>query len=532
MEKTENSFLVKCKEDKKRVMIIVPHEDDEINVAAGILANYARGAAEIMVVFTTNGDCFEPAMVRQKEAVRSVKCLGGDGAKVIFLGYPDQLNMAQETWIDKKGRTQTYGTKDFPDYRYVKDGSHSRFCHESLVKDIKDVILDFLPDELFCVDFDSHSDHRAASLAFEAAMGEILKERISYAPLVYKGFAYPTAFKGERDFHDRNNSTKFVKEAFSAYDMQNPYYKWEQRVRFPIVDKVRKRLLMQNVAFKALAKHKSQIIISQAESIINDDQVFWQRRTDNLLRYADVKASSGNGAFLNDFIMYDNTNIMGGNKEHPKFDKRIWIPEEDDGEKSVRITFKGKVNVKKMVFYMGCNTVERVQKARMQFDNGYEHTIVFDKENVQEIEIPLQQDVQWINIRILATGKGAGFTEIEVFSEEREEVRFLKLTEKDAFCYETNSLENKSIYIYDGYIGKSIPISDGVTIKEEKLKGQKWYRMEWKNNPEVYDIVRCIKRERKKGSIGIRVVNRLTYVLTYCWYRILRKLRNSLKKPE
>ena len=37
-------------------MILVPHEDDEINLAGGVIEEYLKHGSEVYVVFSTNGD--------------------------------------------------------------------------------------------------------------------------------------------------------------------------------------------------------------------------------------------------------------------------------------------------------------------------------------------------------------------------------------------------------------------------------------------------------------------------------------------
>ena len=67
-------------------------------------------------------------------------------------------------------------------------------------------------DILLVVDFDSHPDHRAASLLVEECLGELLLERPSYRPLVLKRFAYDGVWKGEADFFEVPGKATILKE--------------------------------------------------------------------------------------------------------------------------------------------------------------------------------------------------------------------------------------------------------------------------------------------------------------------------------
>ena len=70
--------------------------------------------------------------------------------------------------------------------------------------DIKNVILEYLPDTIFCIDYDTHNDHRALSMLFEKVMGDLLKTT-DYKPTVYKGYGYRTAWRAPEDYYDSIN---------------------------------------------------------------------------------------------------------------------------------------------------------------------------------------------------------------------------------------------------------------------------------------------------------------------------------------
>lgn len=76
----------------KNVMIIVPHQDDEINVAGATIKNYVDGGSEVTVVFTTNGDYYGLGEIRINEAINAVGKLGVKPENVVFLGYGDKWN--------------------------------------------------------------------------------------------------------------------------------------------------------------------------------------------------------------------------------------------------------------------------------------------------------------------------------------------------------------------------------------------------------------------------------------------------------
>ena len=87
--KLANSFLDATAKGQK-VLVFVPHEDDEINVAGSVMYDYVQKGAEVYCVFTTNGDYSFWAKTRMQEAWQSLQILGVQ--HVLFLGYGDTSN--------------------------------------------------------------------------------------------------------------------------------------------------------------------------------------------------------------------------------------------------------------------------------------------------------------------------------------------------------------------------------------------------------------------------------------------------------
>ena len=73
----------------KKILIIVPHEDDEINLAGGLIYSL-KNKDNVYVTFVTNGDFIYKAKYRYMEAIKSLGILGVKKDNIIFLGYADQ----------------------------------------------------------------------------------------------------------------------------------------------------------------------------------------------------------------------------------------------------------------------------------------------------------------------------------------------------------------------------------------------------------------------------------------------------------
>lgn len=79
------------------IMIIVPHEDDELLMTGGIIKNAIESGVDVNVVMATNGDydCkdFSIGRARISESIEGLELLGLKSENLIVLGYADTVMM-------------------------------------------------------------------------------------------------------------------------------------------------------------------------------------------------------------------------------------------------------------------------------------------------------------------------------------------------------------------------------------------------------------------------------------------------------
>lgn len=266
--------------DNRSALVIVPHEDDEINLMGGLLPLLVEKGIKVYVCYVTNGDFEFSGRLRIQEAISALGCLGVECENVFFLGYPDASNKVDkslygaEKSVTSKYSSFTYGSELKQDFRMMVSGIHSPYTYDSLKKDLKDVILFLKPDVIFCSDMDPHHDHKLTSLAFEESMEEILCLRKEYSPLIFKGFAYSTSYDSVNDFFKGINILP-TQKPHNEGNLDNPYFSWDKRIRFPISENVLVNDKEKNILIKAMCKHKSQFFAKRIGSVINSDVVFW-----------------------------------------------------------------------------------------------------------------------------------------------------------------------------------------------------------------------------------------------------------------
>lgn len=69
--------------ESKKILIIIPHQDDEIHLAGSIIASL-KDTRNIYVAYTTSGDYAYNASVRYKEAIKSLLQLGKIKEKTFY----------------------------------------------------------------------------------------------------------------------------------------------------------------------------------------------------------------------------------------------------------------------------------------------------------------------------------------------------------------------------------------------------------------------------------------------------------------
>lgn len=189
------------------ILIVSPHPDDDLLIAAGVTYAAIQRGEPITVVYMTNGDKqgLSNGNLRQDEAVDGQSGnLGTRESDLIFLGYPDGdlLNMYQNYpqesdryLIASNGQSATYAHRGLggTDYHNFRFGAHANYNGFNLLKDLKDIIDSERPDHIITVaEFDQHSDHSTTYLAVHDAVLAVTAADPSYVPVIDKSLVWST----------------------------------------------------------------------------------------------------------------------------------------------------------------------------------------------------------------------------------------------------------------------------------------------------------------------------------------------------
>lgn len=184
-------------QDGDRVLVLVPHPDDEVLGAGGVLSEAVRRGLPVRVVFLTYGDSNEwsflayrkrPVLmpggalamgrVRQQEALAAAAALGVPARDLTFLGYPDYgtLDIWRSHWgASPPDRGRLTRARAVPYPTAFRPGAP--FKGEEILADLEAVLREFRPTRIFVSHpADHHPDHAALYLFTRVALWDLQGE--------------------------------------------------------------------------------------------------------------------------------------------------------------------------------------------------------------------------------------------------------------------------------------------------------------------------------------------------------------------
>ncbi len=474
-EETKNGFIQSDLFKNKRVLIFVPHQDDEVNMAGATIENMMQANCEVYVAYYTNGDWYGKGRERLRETIKCLSRLGVDESKIIFLGYGDSCffgnkHIYNQADFNKEiksraGYITTYGLKTHPDFHTYENGSPAAQTRKNMLEDISSIIEKIYPDIILCSDMDEHCDHRALSMLFDEAIGRILANNKYFHPTVFKGFAYYTAYTSYDDYYsDVLASTKI------PGDLNVPFHDWEERIRFPVPNKFLSYTKRANKVYRLFSIFKTQGVKKRTGRVANSDQVFWERQTTSLTYDARFFATSGDASTLSDFKLFDSDNIA---QTDIRYNRGYWTPDKTDRNRTITISFNSRISCNCIVVYGNTNRENVRMSIEVIFDDG--EKIYLKKADFKEgklyINFKTKNNVEWINVSILEwSTPPIIITQVEVYKKTELNTSYIKLIDSnDNFIYicpvKAGTISKFRIYSYPVPIDKNeyvILAPDGV----------------------------------------------------------------------
>ncbi len=443
----------------EKILVMVPHGDDEMLLASSVMYKGIKEDKQLYVCFYAHNDCNttdrkdtadgkEYASHRNKETIEALGYLGIAKENIIILGYGNgQSNNhiydnKTEVCSSRAGFTHTYGTQYLTDYHTLKHGGPAEYTHDNVVNDICELIEDIMPNEIYAVDLDAHTDHRAFSLFFDEAIYILLSKQKTYRPKIFKGFAYCTSGYASEDFikFDRLKPTLKPKKINlkSCGETDNPMFLWKDRICIETPVELYETDYSKNPVIQTLLRYGR--LYNVVNRFINADSVFWERRTDSLTYDADIFVTSGDGSGICDFKIIDCKSVAAN---EPDFSAGLWTP--TDSVKKVIIEFKEPVSLSEVRIYQNTNKKQRILKGILRFSDESEIPLKLKKSPYYIIPFALKKNIKWISFEIQsAKNDKFGISEIEAFEKQTQVIS----KKKDNHKYKKNN-RKQWLYVYN-----------------------------------------------------------------------------------
>lgn len=274
------------------LMVVVPHQDDEILMAAGIIRHAVKAGIPVDIVMATNGDCgchdFSVGRKRLSETVKGIELLGIPKERFHILGYADTGMPAADSFLthlfeEKDGRkiyssgcTQhTYGLLEKPEFHFGKYGEHADYCRDSFRQDLKDIILEKRPACILTTSpWDTHGDHSGLYRFVCEILDEPEREE-GYAPMLYTGLVHSVA--GDESWPQRGTN---VFDCPAGLE-EKTALKWKERITIPVPEEMLLEKGSGNLKLQALLEYETALEPTAYDflmSFVKEEEILWKMR--------------------------------------------------------------------------------------------------------------------------------------------------------------------------------------------------------------------------------------------------------------
>jgi len=235
-----------------RVLILVPHPDDETLGTGGVIQEALGAGAKVKVACYTNGDHNQPAFVvyekrltfrtgeflhmgevRRKETIAAMASLGLSPKDIVFLGYPDFGTVAILTkyWGDTKPFRSILTRISKVSYPEALSPG-APYVGESILKDMKTVIRDFKPTKIFVSHpADTNVDHQSLYVFMQVALWDLARE-IKH-PQIFPYIIHVIGWPKPRGHHldlELNPPSQFVDVLWQRLNLSEEEVKTKQKL--------------------------------------------------------------------------------------------------------------------------------------------------------------------------------------------------------------------------------------------------------------------------------------------------------------
>lgn len=441
---------------RKTVMVFSPHQDDEANMANAVMYSRAKQGADVYVVIgfgsSTDDNIDKYGLGRLKDSAKNMRCLGLTSSNLIYLGYQClallpviMTNSLGE--IIKKDKTVfntfSHVKEGFPSFHSVKYGHECSQSEENFLSDIVDILLQYKPDEIYAINYDSHPDHIWMGSLVEQALGivKLQGNYDDYCPRFYQSMSYQSSWGAKKDMmsvFSPNDPKRNILESTLYFTPRNTTFQWNERVRFPVDDRMSVPDVNSNLSTIAYLSSFSVFVdAKRILSVVNGDQIFWERDTRSKSFRATVSVSSNEAdkRFLNDFSItrvpfksickskIEHTNLNDAKTMFDLYDYYKWSPEINDTNKIVTLKFKEPLDIDSVRLYDDSRPDNHIKSGLLTFSDGssLEVGALNNCGSATIIEFNTKKRITFVRFQIKEYIGTPGLSEFEVYAPRRPE---------------------------------------------------------------------------------------------------------------
>lgn len=269
------------------LLVIVPHQDDEVLMAAGMIYEMGQLGKKVTVCIVTNGDyeCadYSKGRGRLRETLAGLATLGLSQENVIFLGYADtgmpkkdsflmklyEAKDKEEVFASNVGNT-TYGLEEKQDFHYQCFGEHGSYCRNTLTGDLRKLLWRINPDVVLTTHgSDCHGDHEALFYFIQDILKEIDQGQ---RPELLVGLVHSK--EGDETWPLREGKLFTCPKGLEESGLI-----WEERMVLPLGEQFHGGLKKGNLKYDALCCYEIALepdAVDYLFSFIKEEELFWK----------------------------------------------------------------------------------------------------------------------------------------------------------------------------------------------------------------------------------------------------------------
>ncbi|MEE0649275.1 discoidin domain-containing protein [[Clostridium] scindens] len=431
---------------EKKILVLAPHEDDEMLMAGGVMNRAAEVGDEVKVLLATNGDYNGKSTGKGRivETINALEVIGVESEDIMFMGYADtgglggaqtyqdsflyKMYTADDTQVFKSrwGNEYTYGNPNAKqDYHYEVTGEHALYTRKNFLNDLEYAISTYKPTDIYVPSrYDMHFDHAYFDLFAIEAIQNIQAEDPSYNPTLHESIIHSCA--GDSNWPIVNSDEKGIRALNMPEGLEElTMFNWDERENINVPYAMRQVPFAFNLKDQALRLYTSQYY-DYIGSFAKVNEIFWSRDFSSFAKEAEITASS---ECANEDRKIDQSAVKavdgvrdgaaeGLPYDHPRFPHAEWVSDKETTGAWINLEFDNEKEIKKVVLYDRPDMDNQILEGKLIFDDNSEIIVGELPNNGEPLEVQVDKNsknVKFVVTKVSDSTESVGLAEIEVY---------------------------------------------------------------------------------------------------------------------